>query len=74
LPSYLTAEYEAALRQLAEFGLQELRGATDEGLVRCILAVVAIWKHRFLLGRLAMDFDEEELADILKKSGWDNSD
>jgi hypothetical protein len=69
LPPYLTAEYDAALRQLAELGLRELPSTTDKYLVRSILAILAIWKQQFVLADLAADFDDEELTEILETSG-----
>src|SRR6185312_8402979 len=67
LPEYLRTEYEKALEQLAQLGLQELKDAKDPELVRSILAVLAIWKGLFVVAQLVGDFSEIELEELVAK-------
>ena len=64
LPDLLRPAYEAAISQLAKFGLRELRDASDPSLISSIMAVVAIWKGHVTLGAFAMNFTEDELKEI----------
>ena len=67
LPDDLRSSYEHALQQLSIHGLKELRDAEDHALVRSILALVALQKELLALGRLAWDFNEEELRAVITK-------
>jgi len=53
LPYGWRDEYEQAMVRLAEHGLVEIKLTEDLNLSRSIIAVVAIWKHLFVLARLA---------------------
>jgi hypothetical protein len=65
LPYDLRGEHEQAMVLLAERGLLELKLAGDPNLSRSIIAVVAIWKHLFVLAKLAVDHDEDELRSLI---------
>jgi len=67
LPEYLRTEYEKALEQLAQLGLQELKDAKDPELARSIFAVLAIWKGLFVVAQLVGDFSEIELEELVAK-------
>ena len=70
LPVSMRHAYNAAWRRLAELGLHELPAAADPTLISAILAVVAMHKGEFELGRFAMLFTDDERKDILAKAGW----
>ena len=65
LPYDLRDDYQKAMVLLAEQGLREIRLANDPNLSCSIIAVVAIWKHLFVLAHLATDFDEDELRSLI---------
>jgi hypothetical protein len=65
LPYGWKDDYEQAMMLLAEHGLLELRLAKDSNLSRSIIAVVAIWKHLYVLAHLATDLDEDELKELI---------
>jgi hypothetical protein len=69
LPPYLRESYEAAWRRLSELGLRELATAEDPTLVLSIIAVLAIAKGQLTLGRLAIEFTEDERREILALHG-----
>ena len=66
LPAHMRAEYEAALRSLSHLGVRELETAVEPTLVASILAVVAIDKGQPTLGRLAVEFTEDERREIIR--------
>jgi hypothetical protein len=70
LPASLQPAYEAAWHELIELALRDLRVADEPLLVSSILAVLAIGKRQFSLGRMALLFDEDERRNILAKAGW----
>jgi hypothetical protein len=70
LPPDLQQFYETAWKQLIEIGLQELNEAEDETLVTGILAVLAIGKGMRMLGRLTIEFTDDERKELLAKVGW----
>jgi hypothetical protein len=65
LPERHQAAYHAALQQLGIIGVEELKAAEDPTLVCCIIGVIAMGKGQRSLGRLALDFDEDERREIL---------
>lgn len=67
-PEWARAEYEAAIRELAEIGLSELPRATAPEVVRSILAVLAIAYGAKTYGRLIITFGEEEIAELIHES------
>jgi hypothetical protein len=71
LPENLRASYEAAWHELVHIGFQELRTAEDPTLVSSILAVIAMGKGQFTLGRLAALFTEGERQEILAQ--WEEA-
>jgi hypothetical protein len=70
LPESLRGAYHAAWRRLAEVGMRELPAAVDRTLISAILAVVAMAKGQFSLGRFAVLFTDDERKEILAKAGW----
>jgi len=65
LPLWLKGSYDCALRQLADIGLHEIRGASEPELVNSIIAVLAFSKGQPLLGRFAIAFTEDERQELL---------
>jgi hypothetical protein len=70
IPSWLTAAYQAAWRQLVELALRDLQTATDPALVSCTIAAIAVGKGQLTLGRIAALFNEEELKQLLAGAGY----
>jgi hypothetical protein len=70
LPAYLREPYEEALRRLVRIGIRELETAEEALLVSCIIAVIAMGKGQFTLGRFAFLFDESERRDMFSDAGW----
>lgn len=70
LPPWLKNSYTDALNRLAILGLDDLRDATDETLVVSIISILAMAKGQSLLGRLAINFTDDERRELLAKSGW----
>lgn len=70
LPTNLGQAYEEAWRELAEIGLRDLRTAEEPTLGCSIMAVLAISKKQYTLGRFAALFTEDERQELLAKAGW----
>jgi hypothetical protein len=70
LPANLRDSYETAWREIVKLGLHELANAENPTLVASIIGVIAIDKGLFTLGRLAVEFTEDERGELLKKMGW----
>jgi hypothetical protein len=70
LPSDLSTFYDSAWNRLVDIGLEELSAANSPTLVTSIMAVVAIGKGLRTLGRLAIEFTEDERLELLEKTGW----
>ena len=66
VPSWLEDEYSRALAELAQIGLRELAEAEGEEAIRCILAILALWKGARTYGRLLSDFSEDEVLELEK--------
>jgi hypothetical protein len=60
----------AAWRRIIEIGLRDLRSADEDPLVTSIIGVLAIGKGQRTLGRIALEFTEDERQEMLAKSGW----
>lgn len=69
VPQWLLPDYSDAWSKLFRAGLEELSNATDDNLIRSILAVLAIHKGQPLLGRMAL-LSEEKRRDMLDEVGW----
>jgi hypothetical protein len=67
LPARLRPAYEAAWRELATIGCQELVNAGSAELVCSIIGVIAMAKGQRTLGRLAATFTEDELREMVAK-------
>jgi len=65
IPDWLAPGYEDAWRRLGAAAVAALPQAQDPLVVRSLLAVIAIHKRLPVLGKLAADFSEEELREIL---------
>jgi len=70
LPPNLRDAHDAAWRQLVDLGLHELRTAEDPELVSYIIGVIAIGKGQLALGRLSINFNDDERKELLKEAGW----
>ncbi len=66
LPDWARAGYESALRELVFVGLGELPRAQASEAVLSILSVVAIAHGQRVHGRVLLEFDGEELQEILE--------
>ncbi|HEX8700494.1 MAG TPA: hypothetical protein VF815_16715 [Myxococcaceae bacterium] len=62
---WLEKGYHEALSRLAALGRRQLESAADDTLVRCILGVVAIVSGQRALGRAALEFEGDELSELL---------
>lgn len=65
LPAWLEQSYESAWEQLFELARGELARADDSVTLRCLLATIAIAKGDHRRGKVLLDFDDEELDEIL---------
>lgn len=65
LPDWARPDYDAALRELATTGLSELPRAQASEAVLSILSVLAIAHGERVHGRALLEFDDEELREIL---------
>lgn len=65
IPDWLAPDYDDAWRRLGVAAMAALPQAQDPLVVRSLLAVIAIHKRLPVLGKLAADFSEEELREIL---------
>lgn len=70
LPDDLREAYDIAWRRLILVGLREIETAEDPYLIRCIIAVLAMGKGQFQLGRFAILFNEDERKALLDRAGW----
>jgi hypothetical protein len=70
LASNLRDAYDAAWRQLVKLGLHELGTAEDRELVSYIIGVIAMGKGQIALGRLSINFNDDERKELLKEAGW----
>ncbi|MGX5827534.1 hypothetical protein [Mesorhizobium sp. 43Arga] len=66
----LREPYEQAWRRLVQIGLRELDAAEESLLVSCIIAVIAMGKRQFNLGRFAALFDEDERKRLFDEAIW----
>ncbi|MCC8957055.1 hypothetical protein H8B02_27560 [Bradyrhizobium sp. Pear77] len=66
LPAKMRDQYEAAVQSLSRQGVRELEAAVDPTLVASILAVIAIAKGQPTLGRLAVEFAEDERQEMIR--------
>jgi hypothetical protein len=64
VPEWLAESYNAAWSSLADFGIEALRESNDETTIRSILAVLALHKGLFHLGRLLAEFDASEIEEL----------
>ena len=55
---------------MAQVALRELETAGEPLLVSCIIAVIAMAKGQFTLGRFAVLFDEIERKDLFDRAGY----
>ncbi|MER8463335.1 hypothetical protein [Mesorhizobium sp. M1396] len=65
VPRWIEPHYQAAWRTLVHLALLDLATATDDVTVNCALAVVALYRGQFNLGRMAM-CAEDERAEMLR--------
>ena len=65
LPDWLAESYQRAWEKLFEMARSALVEASDSVTFRCLLATIAIAKGDHRRGRILLDFDDEELDEIL---------
>ncbi|RWC60963.1 hypothetical protein [Mesorhizobium sp.] len=65
VPAWIEPHYKAAWRTLLHLALRDLATCTDDETVNCALGVIALYRGRFNLGRMAM-CTEDERADMLR--------
>ena len=70
LPETLQNAYDDAWQKLVLIGLRELEMANEPLLVSSIIAVVAMGKGQYQLGRFAVLFDDAERKRLLENIGW----
>jgi len=70
LPTYLCEPYGGAWHRLVRIGIRELETAEEPVLVSCIIAVIAMGKGQFTLGRFALLFDESQRKAEFNAAGW----
>jgi hypothetical protein len=66
LPSWLAEDYAAAMRDVLDLALGDLRGSEDPAIVRSILGAVALAKGDLKLGALISHSDDSEITEILE--------
>jgi hypothetical protein len=66
VPDSMRHTYDGALRELADVAVQELPAATEPELIRSILAMIAVQKGARVYARLLLEFDEDEVLDLLQ--------
>ena len=64
LPNYLTDSYIAALHQLEELALSDLRATTDRYIVRSALAILALTRGQIKLGAMLAHLDDSEIDEF----------
>jgi len=65
VPDWLSSEYKAALAELADLGVADMREASDASrLVRSILSILAIRTPARTYARFLIDFEEDELLEM----------
>jgi hypothetical protein len=69
IPSWLLDDYDSALHQLVELGLNDFRHAKEPELVSGILAILAMTKGQLLLSRFAVSYTDDERRKILESVG-----
>jgi hypothetical protein len=67
VPGFLSEDYVAAIMELADTGLRELAETKKEEEIFGILALITLWKGYKTWGYALMNFQEQELAEILDK-------
>jgi hypothetical protein len=69
LPDWLESNYTEAWRRLGAVAYSRLPSTDEQGLVRALVAVIAITKSQPCLARLAM-LSESERHDLIEEAGW----
>ena len=70
LSADLRGPYDQAWQRLVQIALRELDAAEEPSLVSCIIAVIAMGKSQFNLGRFAVLFDEDERKRLFDEAIW----
>lgn len=65
VPEWARDDYESALAELGELGLEELPRAKDAEAVRAILGILAITHGARIYGRVLSELSEDEVAELL---------
>jgi len=69
VPDWLLASYQRGWQELESFALRDFQTAAGEDLVDSIIAVLALARQRYTLGRMAM-LSEDERGELLGLAGW----
>jgi hypothetical protein len=64
LPEWLSAEYFAAIDELAKIGVKQLADVNDADTARSILSVLALSKGLRLQAKLLISYTEDELREL----------
>jgi hypothetical protein len=65
LPSWLVTPYHAALSELAECAIADLKNTADPLVSRSALAIIAVVKNLRSHARVMLELDESEIAEVL---------
>ncbi len=68
VPQWMKGDYEDALRDLANIGLEELSRASDKESVRSILGLLALNYGARGYGRLLIEFTEDEIVELREQA------
>ena len=69
VPAWLATDYREAWRQLYRAAIAALDPATEEELIRSLIAVIAHYKRQPMLARIAL-LTEVERSQMLEEVGW----
>jgi hypothetical protein len=64
LPDWMATDFQSALKELAELGVEEILRAQDSETVRSILSIVALAKGARTHARFLLEYSDEELVDL----------
>ena len=72
IPDDLAKAYEGAWEELFELARNELSGADESVTLRCLLATIAIAKGDKRRGRMLLEYDDDELDEMLGEFEFDD--
>jgi hypothetical protein len=71
VPHWLQADYDLALKDIAQYGLENLNEEWDTGTLQSILGLIAIFKGSRDLGELIFEIDADGAKELLNKYDLD---